>query len=73
MSKKRILHTKYKVGDKVQFRHSINNLVYVVYAINIYKDWRVGYNINIDSNYEVADEYQLKKVKKIKIWYATQE
>lgn len=70
MTKKR---PKYKIGQKVIFRHSLNNIIYRIYAINIYKGWRIWYNINFDTTYEVVDEYQIKKYRPTNIWLQTKE
>lgn len=56
------INPKYKIWQKVQFRHSLNNIVYEVYWINIYKKGRIGYNIHVDSSHEIADEYQIKNI-----------
>lgn len=63
---------KYKIGQKVQFRHSLNNTVYEVYAIQIYKKGRIGYNLYVDSIHEIADEYQIKKYRNVNIWLTTE-
>lgn len=63
---------KYKVGQKVQLRHSLNNIVYEIYAIQIYKKGRIWYNIHVDTSHEIADEYQLKRYRKINIWLTTE-
>lgn len=67
----RLPQPKYKIGQKVQFRHSLNNIVYEVYAIQIYKKGRIGYNIHYDCIHESADEYQIKKYRKVNIWLET--
>lgn len=65
------IKNKYKVWDKVRFRHSNSNIVYEVYAIQVYKKWRIWYNLYYDSTHEIADEYQIKKYKKTSIWLTT--
>lgn len=67
------LKHKFKIGQKVEFRHSINNFIYEVYSIQLYKRGRVWYNIHFDTTHEIADEYQLKKYKPTSIWLQTTE
>lgn len=67
------LKHKFKIGQKVVFRHSLSNIIYEVYAIQLYKKGRIGYNVHYDTTHEIADEYQLKKYKQTIIWLQTKE